>query len=108
MKKFLLVMCFFGAANLFAGTCNGFCKSVVFQNDSAYIKTDVVPVLQDMCDRYGLLEVVCDAVDFRADGSAWIVDSELENIKEYCTTACSVKETEKSFFENLATVNWRR
>lgn len=115
MKKFLLVMCFLGTANLFAETCNGFCSSVVFQNDSAYIKTDVIPVLKLMCDKYGVLEVACDSIDFRADGSAWILDSEVEKVYKYCTT-CSLKEDNtpeapsiwEQFMKAASTVTWRR
>jgi len=109
MKKVLLVMCFLGATNLFADTCNGFCSSVVFENESAYIKPDVVPVMKALCDKYAVFEPVCSVIDFRPDGSAWVQESAVETFRQYCTAA--TKEEDESFWNRLlkgaATINWR-
>ena len=73
MKKILFVMCFLATASLFADSSDYVCSSVVFKDNYAYIKVDVVPVVKSLCDRYGLNEPVCNLVEFRDDGSVWVL-----------------------------------
>jgi len=86
MKKFLLVTCFLGATNLFADSSNIFCYNAVFQKDTAYIKLEAVPVLKAFCEceNYAALEPTCAIIDFKADGSAWVQESEVENFLKDC------------------------
>ena len=103
MKKVLLVMCFLGATNLFADNYTNFCSSVVFQKNSAYVKADAVPVLQLLCHKYRVLEPDCALVDFRSDGSAWIVEAHVEDFHKYCypSVVNQPAEPETGWFESF-------
>ena len=110
MKKVLLVMCFLGAANLFAESCNSFCSSIVFQKNSAFIKTDAVPVVKTICDKYGILEPICELIEFRDDGSAWLQESSVEDFYTYCKTCSNVVEQKEQpgWIQRLSNVTFRR
>jgi len=99
MKKVLLVMCFLGAANLFAES--NLCPNIVFQKDSgqkvtaAYIKADVVPALETFCESQdATVLLICNIIDFESNGSAWIASSALESVYTYCTTEPTTQEDE--------------
>ena len=113
MNKFLLVMCFLGASNLFAESCDSFCSSIVFQKDSAYIKTDAIPVLKTLCDKYSALEPFCSFIDFRADNTAWVQELAVEAFYKYCNSISDEQsQSEDSFWTQFskaaAVAHWRR
>ena len=117
MRKVLLAMCFLGAANLFADSGDCFCSSIVFKDNSAYVKPDAIPVLKTLCDKYGILEAACDLIDFREDGSAWVQKSAVEAFYKYCTVGLTVTkpDTKKTSWmddntywtDNARNIVWR-
>ena len=119
MKKVLLVMCFLGAANLFADGCANFCSSVVFQKNSAYIRPDAVPVLKALC-QYAVFEQDCNSIEFKDNGTAWVQESKLEDFRTHCETVlkeANIQEDNEvsfdeasfwdQFFQAAASVKWR-